>query len=143
MAEVLLKQKLKKYDPNTSWRIESAGTWAESGIPATQKSINVMEKRNLDLTSHRSKIISKELLKQFDLVLTMDDGHKESIKIEFPDFSNKVYLLSEMINAEISIDDPMGGSLNQFETIANQIDTYLEKGLKKILRLVNYSSDQI
>jgi hypothetical protein len=48
-----------------------------------------------------------------------------------------------MINAEISIDDPMGGSLNQFETIANQIDTYLEKGLKKILRLVNYSSDQI
>ena len=43
-----------------------------------------MANRMLDLSGHRSQAVTTELLKQFDLVLTMEKRHQQEIYELFP-----------------------------------------------------------
>ena len=136
MAETLMKDTLKKMDLHQSVLVASAGTWAEAGYPATGHGIIAMAQRGLDSSRHRSQPITKALLDQFDLILTMEDVHKESIQVEFLENAGKVFLLSEMSGQTKNIEDPVGGSLEDYLVTANEIDGWITNGLPKILNLL-------
>ena len=53
MAEVLFKQEVVRRGEVEQWQIQSAGTWTEQGLPATQFSQVVMARRQIDLAPHR------------------------------------------------------------------------------------------
>jgi protein-tyrosine phosphatase len=136
MAETLMKDVLKKMDLHQTVIVESAGTWAEEGYPATGHGIVAMAQRGLDNSKHRSQPITKALLDQFDLILTMETGHKESIQVEFPEYAEKVFMLSEMSGITINIEDPVGGSLEDYLVTANEIDGWIKSGLPAILKFL-------
>jgi protein-tyrosine-phosphatase len=136
MAEALMKDHLKRVDLDEKIVVRSAGTWAENGHPATAFGIKAMANWGLDTSPHMSQSISKELLDQFDLILTMESGHKEAIQIEFPDSTKKVFMLSEMAGEIKNIEDPVGGSLEDYLATANEIDEWIEKGSEQILHLL-------
>ena len=138
MAEAMLKSYLIKMDPGCDWIIESAGTWTESGHPATPYGVTVMAKMGLDTSRHRSQPISKELLDRFELILTMEAGHKEAIQIEFPQLANRVYLLSEMAGEQVPVLDPIGEPIEAYQQTANEIKNWIQKGIPKILELLHY-----
>jgi protein-tyrosine-phosphatase len=141
MAEALFKARLQEKEVNwRSWRIESAGTWAVPGQPASLEAQQNMERRGLDISQHRSRLIDAKILEGFELILTMEAGQKEAIQIEFPAFANRIYLLSEMNGEIMNINDPFGGSWQDYETAANEIDLRLLKGLDRICRLANGST---
>lgn len=114
------------------WRVDSAGTWATPGRPAVSEAQQVIKNRGMDLSSHRSRLISGDLLRRFQLILTMEAGHKEAILLDFPEYKNRVYLLSEMADQTVPIQDPIGGTLQDFEQTANIIDTWLSAGMDRI-----------
>jgi protein-tyrosine-phosphatase len=120
-----------------SWLVESAGTWAPEGAPASVISQMVLAERGLDLSNHRSRRVSREIINSFDLVLTMEDGHKEALQIEFPEMAERIYLLSEMIGLKYNIADPMGGIDDDFRSTANEITQILTDGYEKILQLAS------
>jgi len=133
MAEGLLKKLL---GPEIeSWRIESAGTWAYSGQPASTRVMQVLEKRGVFLDDHRSRSVDEELLNSFNLILVMEKGHKEALVAEFPDLAGRIYLLSEMAGKEQEVRDPMGGDTPDFEAAADEIEHYLQTGLERIREL--------
>jgi protein-tyrosine phosphatase len=136
MAETLMKDTLKKMDLHQTVLVESAGTWAEEGHPATGHGIIAMAQLGLDSSRHRSQPITKTLLDQFDLILTMEAGHKESIQVEFPENAEKVFMLSEMSGVTKNIDDPVGGSFEDYIATADEIDAWIKSGLPKILTLL-------
>lgn len=143
MAEALFRARLKKERSDwQSWRVESAGTWATDGEPASKRSSQVMEEYGLDLREHRSRTVTRELLEDFDLILTMEQGHKEALRVEFPSVADRVFLLSEMHGAATAVEDPYGGSLETYQKTAKQIDRFLELGMARIVALVTarYSS---
>jgi len=142
MAEAIIKDYIKRMDLPTNWIVQSAGTWAENGHPATPSGVKAMALRGLDTSLHRSQSITKDLLKQFDLILTMESGHKEAIQIEFPEFSKKVFMLSEMSGVEINIDDPIGGTFEDYLNTADEIDELISKGLSNILQTLNYPENR-
>lgn len=117
------------------WHIESAGTWAREGLPAAQMTQQVLQERGINLLNHRSRSVSKELLSSFQLILTMEAGHKEALRAEFPEIASRVYLLNEMIDRRADIHDPIGGTLADFEDTAREIDSVLTLGFEKITRL--------
>ena len=119
------------------WLVESAGTWAPEGAPASVISQMVLAERGLDLSNHRSRRVSREIINSFDLVLTMEDGHKEALQIEFPEMAERIYLLSEMIGLKYNIADPMGGIDDDFRSTANEITQILTDGYEKILQLAS------
>lgn len=133
MAMGLLKISL---GPEASrWRIESAGTWAQEGLPAVAKTRQVVMARGLDLSSQRSRSITRSLMQEFNLILVMERGHKEALGIEYPKMRHKTFLLSEMIGQRFDIADPMGRSQAEFEDTAREIEAILSQGLERIRQL--------
>ena len=131
---------LEKHDMQ-SWRVESAGTWSHEGDPAVEGTKSVMKSRGIDISSHRSRLVRKEIIEEFDLILTMERGHKEALQYEFPSQASRIYMLSEIVGLEFDIKDPFGGPLAGYEKTANEIEMLLRDGFNTILSLVsnNYS----
>ena len=116
----------------SDWRVESSGTWAINGEPAAINTQKVLEARGIDIRSYRSRLITRELMRQFNLILTMERGHKEALSIEFPDLAGRVHLLSEMVGDVYDINDPIGGPLVDFQDTAKEIDQIFSDGFEKI-----------
>jgi protein-tyrosine-phosphatase len=119
----------------SGWRIASAGTWAVPNLPAPEMVVQVMALHGLDIKAHRSSMLDAALLEKYALILTMEKGHKEALRFEFPDQAQKVFLLSEMAGITSSIADPMGGSLQAFEQAVGTIKGLLEEGKQRIYSL--------
>ena len=135
MAEALLKNKIAEEIDRQDWIVESAGTWAVAGIPAAKNSRLAMYNRELDIEDHRSQPVNGKMLNTFDLILTMEQTHKETLSIEFPEISDRVYVITEMIGSCYDIWDPVGATLAEFENTADELDNILNKGYKNIKRL--------
>lgn len=115
--------------------ISSAGTWTVAGLPATPDALKQAQKYNLNLSMHKSRLISHEILSESDLVLVMDANHKEGIIHEFPAAEDKVFLLSEAVNGTAyDIPDPYSTDESP-AVIAKEIVEMIERGYEKILAL--------
>ena len=136
ISAALFKALLAQDQPVASgWRIESAGTWAQANQSAPPEVIQVMAKRGLDLKSHRSRMVSAEILAGFDLILTMESGQKEALCIEFPQFAGRVFMLSEMAGTRVTINDPVDRSVDGISEVAQEIEDWLKKGKYQIIQL--------
>ena len=135
MAEALFKQEVMRRSEAGQWQIQSAGTWTEPGVPATQFSQVVMERRRIDLTQHRSQPVDGELLRAADVILVMTHNHRESLQAEFPEIAERVYLLSQLIDRQFDIEDPYGGSLDDYEACADDIQKILTNGWARLVEL--------
>lgn len=136
MAAALFRVRLMMSQPGwQEWRVDSAGTWAAPGLSALPEAQQVIARRGLDISSHRSRLVSADLIRRFQLVLVMENSHKEAIINEFPAFSGRVYLLSEMAGQIQPVADPLGGTLIDFERTADEIDRWLTAGMDQIINL--------
>jgi len=80
-------------------------------------------------------MVTRELLQSFNLILTMEEGQKEALQIEFPELAHRVYLLSEMIGLTFNIADPVGGDLQDYRVTADEIEQIITDGFETISQL--------
>ena len=148
MAEGLLKKRLF---PEFIDRVEikSAGTLGLIDLPPTPLAIQVCEEKGVDISSHLSQSLTKELLEQSDLVLVMADHHKEFIGSNYPEQIDKVHLLTEFDasnsqNKEkpTSIPDPIGMNLDFYRKVVNQIDAELTRILPTLKSLIEKKNSE-
>src|SRR5947208_2161515 len=71
----------------------SAGTSAHDGAPASDGSLLVGMERNMDLGQHRSQQLTKELVRDADLILVMSPHHLDQVQTWGG--TGKSYLLSD------------------------------------------------
>jgi len=137
MAVGLLKAAVIAVDPDQleDWRIESAGIWAQKGYPPATNTLLVLRNRGVNLGEHRSRPITQDLMKEFNLVLTMETGQKEALQAAFPEHAAKVHLVTELIEQKYDIADPVGGPLCDFEETALELEDILRTELDQICRL--------
>ncbi len=133
MAMALWRVKVNPSEAD--WRIESAGTWAMAGQPAIVRAQAVLREIGLAISDHRSRAIDADMLLSFNLILTMEQGQKEALCVEFPKIARRVYKLSEMIDADYDIQDPVGGSDADFRKTLLEIDHILTAGSERINQL--------
>jgi protein-tyrosine-phosphatase len=133
MAEAILKRLVSTRPDAAQWHIESAGTWAIDGYPAAEYSQYAMQSMGMDISSHRSKSINRELINQFDLILTMDNSHKEGIIAEFGLVPDRIFMLSEMVGLINDIPDPIGRRFADYEETAHLLERLLSNGLEQIV----------
>jgi protein-tyrosine-phosphatase len=132
MAEGLFTALVARKDRNENWLIASAGTWADNGSPATNFAQQTMDEMGIDIKTHRSRLITAEIMESYKLILVMERNHKEALRIEFPQVKQKVFLLSEMAGLTTDIEDPVGGSLEDYRETSRQILKIIEEGFQKI-----------
>ena len=114
VAEALLQDRLYKRGLE-DWQVDSAGTWATKGQPASHYSIEVLAEQGLDIAKHSSRAVDDQMIGESDLVVCMELGHVEALKAEFPQYASRIYALSEMTGELYSIHDPIGGPRPDYE----------------------------
>jgi protein-tyrosine phosphatase len=135
IASALFQKMMTEDGTINLWQIESAGTWAKAGQKVPTKVVELMKERGLDLFGHRSRLVTKEILNQFSLILTMEPGQKEALKVEFPEIADRVYMLGEMAGNYTAVADPEGRLLEEFVHTADEIEELLIHGNRKIVEL--------
>ena len=117
------------------WRIESAGVWAREGNPAHLNVELILREMGVDISRHRSRQVTRDMLKEFNLALVMELGQKEGLRMAFPELAHKILMLSEIVEQRYDIVDPIGGSLADFRETAQELEHILQEGSEKILQL--------
>lgn len=133
VAEVWLRMRLGEQKETESWTASSAGTWAMDANPAAPYSVELMAERGLDLSQHESQIVNRALMAQADLVLCMEMGHVEALRIEFPQHSQKIFLISQMVGKRFNVADPYGGSKEDYEQMILTLTKLIDAGIPTIL----------
>lgn len=136
MAEALFRSLLcEKLDcenhelGNRGYRILSAGVHAMHGLSASPETIEVLTDQGIELLDHSSQPVSRELLEVADAVYAMTNSHRDSILIDWPEFSTKVELLSR---DRQDIHDPIGMGIEEYRRCKAQIEESLQHILESI-----------
>jgi len=96
-----------------------------------------MRDRGINLSDHLSQSMTEALLEKYHLVLVMEEEHKHHILRNFPTFSEKTFLLYEMVNKSQEIWDPVGMSKQAYENTADEMLRIMGEGFKKISALAS------
>jgi protein-tyrosine-phosphatase len=112
----------------------SAGTSAWDGAPASDGALLVGMERGLDLSVHRASPLTRDLVRDADLVLAMGPHHLE--RIEALGGSGKAYLLTDYASRGAStkaVNDPIGGELDVYRATADELDSEIRRVFDRIL----------
>jgi protein-tyrosine-phosphatase len=139
IAEALFQRLVGERGETEEWRIESAGVEASEGQLATGNTQLVAAERGMDLSGHRSQLANRATLEPFSLVVVMEEGHRRQLKEAAPELAGRVHLLSEMAGQREDIWDPVGGELENYRAMADQIDGILRTGFEKIRELAEHT----
>jgi len=91
----------------TQWRVGSAGTWTSPGHHSPHAAIELASSLGVDIAGHITRMLDTKMLDDASLVIVMEQGHKESIQVEFPFARKKTHLLSQVMDGLIyDIPDP-------------------------------------
>ncbi|KPI47076.1 protein tyrosine phosphatase [Clostridioides difficile] len=134
MAEAILKKAIKESGKNIEeYSISSAGISTVDGMAASKNSIEALKEIGIDLSNHRSKVITKELIDKSHIILTMTKSHKEILVQAVPKCREKVYTFKGFVNKnESDVSDPFGGNLDTYRNTMREIIYSVNEIVKKI-----------
>ena len=112
--------------------ISSAGTAAFPGQPAASEALALLLKEGIDLSHHQSRQITREILQEADLVLTMTRSQLALLQERFPEFREKMQLFaSYSLGEEKDIPDPYGYP-GSYHMVAEEIKRIIQSLLDKM-----------
>jgi protein-tyrosine-phosphatase len=117
----------------TDVEVLSAGTSAWDGAPASDGALLVGMERNLDLSQHRAQSLTRELVRDCELVLAMGPHHLE--RIEALGGSGRSFLVTEYASRGATarpVNDPIGGELELYRATADELDQELRRVFDRI-----------
>src|SRR5688572_31174497 len=103
----------------------SAGSFAMPGAKAAAPAVEALRPIGVDLTRHRSRPLTVELIHQADVIYAMGRSHLAAVKALVPTAADKVVTL----NPAGEIDDPIGGDVQLYKELAGQLHELIEKRL--------------
>jgi protein-tyrosine-phosphatase len=114
--------------------VQSAGTSAWDGAPASDGALLVGMERSLDLSQHRAQMLSREIVRDADLVLAMGPHHLE--RIEALGGAGRAWLLTDYASRGAStrpVNDPIGGELELYRTTADELEQEIRRVFDRIM----------
>lgn len=122
--------------------ISSAGTHAGGGLSASPAAVDVCSKAGIDISSHKSRPLTSEILSGSDLVLAMEMCHLLYAVGLMPECAGKAYILSEFAGMPEpeGVADPIGGGAADYRQAYEQIASLLRSALPRIRRMAEGSA---
>jgi len=124
MAEGWLRHRLPR-----SWRnrveVESAGTRAMPGLPATENARLAAKAKGFDISGHRSQPLSQDIIASADIVVAMEEQHRKAVLELWPG-------AEAMLMSEAGVPDPIGGDRQDYDRTLQAI----EKGMPRVIKWI-------
>ncbi len=135
LAEGYLNKRLK--DKNISGiKVISAGTIGIEGKPASEGSVRIARENGFDISCHRARAVTHSLVYEADLIIAMEDVHRECVAGMDPDARSKTCLLmdfSRLASPGSPVYDPYGQDYDAYRLAFEQIREGVEGLLEHIL----------
>ena len=132
MAEAFLKKSWPQ-KPKEKIKVKSAGTNAITNSKPSEFATKVMREKGIDISSHRATPLTPEIVKEYDLILTMEERHRQRVINLFPFVREKVWLLSEFSSGKKEdILDPAGSYLSTYRELALRIEKEINKLIERL-----------
>jgi protein-tyrosine-phosphatase len=122
MAEALLREALVSRGAEQI-TVSSAGTGAWDGAPISEGAYLVGLEHGLDLSGHRARLLSRELVRSADLILTMSGQHLA--RVAELGGEDKVHLLAQYAGRDESrseVSDPFGSDLASYRETYTELE---------------------
>lgn len=109
--------------------VNSAGTAAPIGQPASAHSVTACRESGIDISGHRSSPLTSEMIEAADLILVMEEHHREAIVRHDPRARDKTFLFSEygVDDAGPGVMDPIGQSSDVYRATFNELNNYISR----------------
>ena len=110
MAEALLRARFARRGEGV---VESAGLAALEGYPADPIAVALLAERGLDLSAHRARQLTPEMLARFDLLLVMDTLQERRLAMLAPQCRLRLHRIGGY--GGFDVPDPYGEPRPAFE----------------------------
>ena len=108
-----------------SVKVGSAGMEACVGESASAHALKVLKEQNVDISRHRSRRISTELMADADWIIPMTQAQEEALRRLFPKYVHKTRYLGDWGDHKRDVRDPWSGSLDVYRQTAQEIGELL------------------
>ena len=134
MADGLAKKVLAEREgceahelPGRGFSVLSAGVSAFDGGRATRDAVDAAAELGADIRDHRSRQLTRQLIRQADVVFCMTDSHVAEAAYLAPDAGEKL----RKLDPRGDVPDPIGGGPHVYRRTARQIEKALGAALSK------------
>ncbi|MDO5301451.1 MAG: low molecular weight protein arginine phosphatase [Tissierellia bacterium] len=107
--------------------IRSRGFAAIDGEGMSRGSLAVLAQEGIDGSFHRAKTVGEEDLTWAHRIYTMTQGQKAILERKLPQYRDKIFLLGEE-----DIADPIGGGMEEYRAMFQQMEGALEELLDNL-----------
>lgn len=131
MAAAIFEKMAKEQGLNVE--VKSCGTATLPGLPASKPAVDVLRREGIDISAHKAVPIDSQLVNWADLILVMEERHRQQIIEDYPHCKEKVFLLTEFANQEKrDIIDPIGKPPEVYEGLVLDLKFYLGKVIGRL-----------
>jgi len=113
--------------------VSSAGTSAWNGAPASDGALLVALEHGIDLSGHRARQLTKEIIADQDVVLVMGPHHLE--RAEALGGERKAHLLTHYAahgSSDRAVSDPFGGDLDVYRATYDELEREIKRVFDRI-----------
>jgi protein-tyrosine-phosphatase len=97
------------------------------GSRATPQAVDAVKALGADLSRHRSRPLTIELIHEADVIFAMSRGHAQTVTAMVPSASEKVMTL----DPKKDIEDPIGGDAQLYNDLAGQMTALIDARLRQ------------
>ena len=119
MAAAYLGKWLIENGYDGTYRAESAGVAAFDGQPASENAVAAAKEEGLDLTGHRARRVTRDLLASAERIFVMSENHRRILLTAFPQCEEKIRVMG--------VDDPYGGDLPLYRNCLEEMKGYFSR----------------
>ncbi len=145
MAEGLLREMMPE-----SWKgkveVSSAGVFAYGDSPAAPEAVEVLQEIEIDISSHRSTLLTSDIIEDSDLIVTMTGSHA-SAALRMPrksgteeastdGVSDKVLVMGtlDLHRDDPDIADPVGQGIEVYRQTRDELERLTDRLIEEISR---------
>jgi len=111
------------------YKTSSGGVMDTSGFPASAGALIACAAKGIDLTAHRNKGLSKELIEESDFIFAMEPIHRERIIALSHEAADKCFLLA----GDKEIADPIGRPQELYNNCADMIEAAVKERISEFV----------
>ena len=126
MAEALFRDLVKD---RQDYEVGSAGVAAAPGMPASKHTTAILREKGLLRPDFASRMLDEDMLRAATHVFAMSSHHLAAIEDEFPEHTDKVYLVSEFASDDSlrgkDVSDPFGAGRAAYDDTLADLEAML------------------
>ena len=128
-AEYLMRKQLA--EKGASIAVASAGLAALVDKPASETAVKLAKELGVDLSPHRARQLTTDMIRAHDLILVMEQEHIRAVEAMAPDARGKVHLLGRWHHG-VEIPDPYHQGHAAYQQALALIQLATDQWLSKI-----------